>query len=261
VIRKKQKPAVSGYAEMRDKMKLLIVRHADPDYTIDSLTQKGWREAELLSKRLSKLTVKEYYVSPLGRAKDTASLTLQKVNRTATECQWLREFDGHIIRPDAEKETYIWDWLPADWTADENHYRRDLWCQTDIMRAGEVKKEYDWVIQNFDALLEKHGYRREQDYYRAVEANNDTIVLFCHFGVECVLLSHLLGVSPMILWHGFCAAPSSVTTVYTEERRKGIASFRVSAFGDTSHLYIEGEEPSFAARFCECYDNAEERHD
>lgn len=24
-------------------MKLLIVRHGDPDYTIDSLTEKGWR--------------------------------------------------------------------------------------------------------------------------------------------------------------------------------------------------------------------------
>ncbi|MFR5295067.1 MAG: hypothetical protein ACLTF6_09940 [Clostridium sp.] len=33
-------------------MKLLIVRHADPDYSIDSLTPTGWREAELLSDRL-----------------------------------------------------------------------------------------------------------------------------------------------------------------------------------------------------------------
>lgn len=54
-------------------MKLLIVRHADPDYTIDSLTPTGWKEAELLSNRLSKLDVKAFYVSPLGRAKDTAS--------------------------------------------------------------------------------------------------------------------------------------------------------------------------------------------
>ena len=30
-------------------MKLLIVRHAEPDYSIDSLTEKGWREAEYLS--------------------------------------------------------------------------------------------------------------------------------------------------------------------------------------------------------------------
>jgi len=65
----------------------------------------------------------------------------------------------------------------------------------------------------------------------------------------------------MILWHGTCAAPSSVTTVVTEERRKGIASFRMSSFADISHLYAGGEQPSFAARFCECFDNRDERHD
>ena len=56
-------------------MKLLIVRHGDPDYTIDSLTEKGWREVEFLSERLTKLEIRDFYVSPLGRAKDTASPT------------------------------------------------------------------------------------------------------------------------------------------------------------------------------------------
>ena len=105
-------------------MKLLMVRHADPDYSIDSLTEKGWKEAELLSGRLSKLTVKEFYVSPLGRAKDTASFTLNKTGRTAVECRWLREFDGHIIRPDTGTEKIPWDWLPADWTVQEEYYQR-----------------------------------------------------------------------------------------------------------------------------------------
>ena len=49
-------------------MKILIVRHADPDYSVDSLTKKGWREAEYLAERLSKLKVKDFFVSPLGRA-------------------------------------------------------------------------------------------------------------------------------------------------------------------------------------------------
>ena len=31
-------------------MKLLIVRHGDPDYDIDSLTEKGWKEVEYLCK-------------------------------------------------------------------------------------------------------------------------------------------------------------------------------------------------------------------
>lgn len=60
-------------------MKLLIVRHGDPDYTIDSLTEKGWREARYLAQKLSKLEIKDFYVSPLGRAKDTASCTLKKM--------------------------------------------------------------------------------------------------------------------------------------------------------------------------------------
>ena len=60
-------------------MKLVIIRHADPDYEKDSLTEKGWREAELLSERISKMEVTDFYVSPYGRAKDTASLTLKKM--------------------------------------------------------------------------------------------------------------------------------------------------------------------------------------
>ena len=242
-------------------MKLLIVRHADPDYSIDSLTPTGWKEAELLSERLKKLDIKNFYTSPLGRAKDTASLTLSKMNREALTLPWLKEFHCSIARPDQPVPKIPWDWLPADWTRVPKYFDKDTWFTTDIMKNGDVDKEYQWVTSELDKLLANHGYVRENHYYRAEKANNDTIVFFCHFGLECVLLSHLLNVSPMILWHGMCAAPSSVTTLVTEERREGIAYFRMSAFGDISHLYAAGEEPSFAARFCETYDNVNERHD
>ena len=98
-------------------------------------------------------------------------------------------------------------------------------------------------------------------HYRVVKPNNDTIVFFCHFGVECVLLSHLINVSPMILWHWILCTPSSITSIYTEERRPGIASFRINEFGSTAHLYVADRKPSFSARFCECYANTNERHD
>lgn len=243
-------------------MKIIIIRHGDPDYSIDSLNEKGWREAEYLSEKISKMEVTSFYVSPLGRAKDTASLTLKKMNRTAQECEWLREFAPRIHRPDVpDQEKNAWDWLPQDWTADERFYQYDHWFENEVMREGHVKEEYDWVVQNFDGILAAHGYVREGHNYRVETANEDTLVFFCHFGLECVLLSHLLSVSPMPIWHGMCAAPTSVTTLITEERRKGIASFRMSSFGDISHLYIHEEPPAFAARFCERYDNPDERHD
>ena len=243
-------------------MRLLFIRHGEPDYERDSLTEKGWKEAELLSQRLSKLEVAQFYVSSLGRARDTASLTLRKMGRTAIKCEWLREFWPRIKRPDmvGKRDTLAWDWLPEDWTAEENYFRRDGWLDTDIMRQGGVGEAYEEVIRNFDALLAGHGYVREGNLYRVERANQDTIVFFSHFGLECVLLSRLMNTSPMILWHHLCAAPSSVTTVYTEERCPGKAIFRVSAFGDISHLYVAEEEPSFSARFCETYDSQGERH-
>ena len=88
-------------------MKILIIRHGDPDYEHDSLTSKGWREANLLADRLCKIDIKDFYVSPLGRAKATASCTLERLNRTAKECQWLREFAPSIMRPDVTDHRMI----------------------------------------------------------------------------------------------------------------------------------------------------------
>ena len=81
-------------------MRLIIVRHGDPNYEIDSLTETGWKEARLVAEKIAQLDVKDFYVSPLGRARDTASCTLEKMGRTATICDWLEEFPPRIKRPD-----------------------------------------------------------------------------------------------------------------------------------------------------------------
>ena len=237
-------------------MKLMIVRHGEPDYSIDSLTPKGWREAELLAKRLSKLDIKDFYVSPLGRAQDTASFTLKKMGRQAKVLPWLQEFDAPMRKPNyPEKDTVTWDWLPQDWMADERFFHYDQWLENEYMQKYGVKEKYDQVIQKFDQFMEGYGYKREGHFYRVVKANHDLVVLFCHFGLECVLLSHLLGVSPMILWHNTCVLPSAVTLLISEERKKGIGAFRMNYMGDISHLYAGNEEPSFAVRFCETFED------
>ena len=106
-------------------MKLIIIRHGDPDYSIDSLTPTGWKEAELLADRVSKLDVKAFYVSPLGRAKDTASLTLKRMGRTAEEKSWLQEFPLQVMKPNFTQPDVCWDWLPADWTVEDRFYDRE----------------------------------------------------------------------------------------------------------------------------------------
>lgn len=238
-------------------MRLIIVRHGDPDYAKDSLTKKGWKEAELLSDRLAMLDVTAFYCSPLGRAKDTASFTLKKMNRQAEELDWLQEFRGKIRK--GLKISSCWDRLPTEWVNNRDYYDYDKWYKTKLMKSYNVHKEYKWVCDGIDELLSKHGYEHSGGYYKVTNSNHDTVVLFCHFGVECVILSHIFSCSPMVLWHNFVALPTSVTTLITEEREEGIAVFRCQQFGDISHLYAGGEEPAFAARFCECCAD-EDRH-
>ncbi len=241
-------------------MKIWLIRHGDPDYELDSLTEKGWREAALLADRLVKSNICAYYVSPLGRAKDTASLTLEKKYQQAEELPWLREFHAPIPDFHTGEPRLPWDQLPADWTIEPKYYDKSRWTQTKPMLEGHVAEEAQRVWNGLDAVLEKHGYRRDGNFYRAIAPNDDTLAFFCHFGVTCVMVGHLLGISPMVLWHNFCALPTSVTELVTEERCEGIASFRMLAFGDTAHLYAAGEERAFAARFCEMYSNVNERH-
>ena len=240
-------------------MKLLIVRHGDPDYSIDSLTPTGWVEAELLSHRLSMLDVKQFYVSPLGRAQDTAKATLEKMGRTAIVKPWLRELA--VPKHARNGRNCFWDWLPQDWTENPDFYDLEKFWNAPFFREAGLEGIVRDIWAGLDELLAEHGYMRQGRLYWAEKPNEDTIVLVCHFGLECVLLSHLLGVSPMILWHGTCAAPTSVTTLVTEERREGIASFRMSSFGDISHLYVADQPPAFAARFCETFANKDQRHD
>ena len=241
-------------------MKLLLIRHGDPDYTIDSLTEKGHIEAKLLAERIAAMDIKEFYMSPLGRAQKTAEYTLDKIGRTAEVLDWAREFDV-LIDDGRGGKRIAWDMLPENWTRIPEYYDKDKWFDVQVMKDAEMRAGIAKVHNGLDEILERHGYKREGNFYRAVSPNEDTIALFCHFGVTCVMLSHLLGVSPMILWHGTMAAPTSVTTLVTEERREGIASFRMTAFGDISHLYKFNEEPAFAGRFCEMFSNEEQRHD
>lgn len=234
-------------------MKILFVRHGDPDYINDYLTEKGFREAELLADRITKLDVRDFYCSPLGRARATAKVTLDRINREVTVYDWLREFPGIIYDEDTKKARIPWDLMPSYWTPRSILYDKNEWLYDPLMQTGDVEDVYNNISTNFDSLLSVYGYQRDGNFYRCEKGNEDTIVIFCHLGVQFAMLSHLLGISASVLWQGFFVAPTSVTTVCTEERIEGEVSFRVQALGDTSHLYLGNEPISYSGFFQETY--------
>lgn len=236
-------------------MRIIFVRHGDPDYANDTLTEKGWREAALLAERVSKWEVTDFYVSPLGRAQDTASLSLKKVGRTAETLDWLREFEAPVIDPTRGGRTIPWDLLPGVWTGIPEMYDREGFADTEVMKTGPVKEEYARICKGLDDLLARYGYVREGGVYRTdgqKKADQDaTIVLFCHMGVTLFLMGHLLGVSPVVMTSGFFFATTSVTVLGTEEREPGIAYFRCQTAGDCLHLRQNGEPVSRMGYFTE----------
>ena len=240
-------------------MRILIIRHGDPDYANDTLTEKGHKEAQLLAQKLGKEKIDYIYCSPLGRAKETCAYTAKALGKEKDVVikDFLQEFHYLVDLPTGEKNVITWDLLPDYWTNVPEMYDIDKWCEQPFMKAGKIDQYYKWVCDGLDEILKKHGYVREGKYYRVKEGNQDTIAIFCHFGLTCVLLSHLFSVPPTVLTHAFCAAPTSVTTLYSEERRQGKAYFRCASLGDISHLYVAGEEPSFSARFCETFGNGD----
>ena len=234
-------------------MKILIIRHAEPNYTIDSLTAKGFREADILADRLCQTDIADYYCSPLGRAQDTARPTLARLGRTAEILPWLREFAGKVMLPDEQRMGIPWNLKPQYWTREDQLYQRDAWLDHPLMTTGNVRQVWQETVDGIDRLLLRYGYRRDGGLYRCDVNTDQTIALFCHFALGTAILAYLLGIAAPPLWMGLSMPPSSVTTMITEERAKGEVFFRCMQYGDTSHLYAAGEPVSHAGLFPEFY--------
>lgn len=229
-------------------MRILLIRHGEPDYAHDSLTEKGFREAALLSERMERLDPDVLYVSPMGRAQATAAPTLKRLGKTAETLDWLQEFPGRIFDENGVLRI-PWNLLPEDWTREEAMYDAKRWLTDSRMASGDVPACYEAVRHGLEALLARHGLRREGGYFRGVDAPDVMLAMFCHFGVSVVMLSMLLGVAVPPLWQGMFLAPSSVTQLVTEERTPGIISFRCLYAGDASHLYAANEPISGSGCF------------
>ena len=270
-------------------MRLIFIRHGDPDYKNDNLTDKGKREAALLAERVSQWKdITQFYVSPLGRAKATAEPSLELLNRKAITYNWLQEFYYNtkypknvpeIILPKefAGKETMCWDLPPAYFTSDPLFFDKDKWTDSDLMKAGNIRKKYKMVCDGIDKILAEYGYtRNDQNFYdvkNPVPNHNwsdpifkyhlksvkddypeeTTLVFVCHLGVIFTMIAHLVGVSPMQLWQGFYIAPTSITILNSEERKSGQAWFRVERLGDTNHLSNGGEPISSSGYFADVF--------
>jgi probable phosphoglycerate mutase len=222
-------------------MLFYIIRHADPNYEKNTITPEGHREAEALAVRMARENLTRIYTSPMGRARETARYTEEATAIEAVVEDWTLELPAPPV--DQGRDGRISPWHMAgeiirpDAAVCASH---DGILQLPYLEGNPIADLAQGVRDRSDLIFAALGYQREGERYRCVQPNQERIALFCHGEFGKVMLSHLLGIPLALLWCGLWLAPTSVTTVYFEERSEEWAVPRCVAIGDTGHLYAAG---------------------
>jgi probable phosphoglycerate mutase len=165
-------------------LQILIVRHANPIYETDSITEEGEKQAVQLAGRITRLEkIDAIYVSPLGRAIRTAEHISKTTGIKPEVLSWLREVDKGNF----------------PWTKPHNEYLRKgefadpIFWEDGYWAGKELREVYKEVSSGLDKLLSEYNYVRDGFIYKVEEPDIEkTICLVCHGGVSIVILSHLL---------------------------------------------------------------------
>ena len=177
-------------------MRLILVRHAEPNYELDCLTELGHKQAKIAAQRLINEGIEEIYSSPMGRARQTA-----QAFSDASGIKKIEILDFmHEIRYGPENDLYNQEWSP--WAASDKMISKgqelctENWRELPVFIGNTATIDVDNVMKNADSLLEKWGYKREGLYYRNIRSNDDqhTIALFSHGGSSTALLSRIFNI-------------------------------------------------------------------
>lgn len=225
-------------------MKLFIIRHGDPDYAHDTLTERGWQEAGLLGERMAKEHITKVYCSPLGRAQDTAKPFLKKTGLVPDTRDFLREFPIPVTQKLTQfglkdRADCAWDLEPALFEANRVQFTDpDHWMSHPMYLEGGFYDGVKAVWEGLDGILAENGLIREGILYRTTDTYDPDagIAIFCHMGLGSLLLARLANMAPPHFWQMFRIMPTSVSTVTFGTRGDGLVVSKIFSVGDTTHL-------------------------
>ena len=226
-------------------MILYYVRHGDPIYNPDSLTELGHKQADALSKRMSLYGLDEIYASSSMRAQMTAEPTAKALGKEVKLLDWMREDyamrDLGVYREDG---VYTWCFfLPKFKELFNSPKVRALgskWYEDPSFpeKFGEGVKRVD---EEVDKLLLSLGYRheRENGRYKAIEPNDKRVAIFAHQGFGMLFLSSLLDIQYGQFVTHFELSHTSVTVIHFKTEEDGFVYPQTLQLSNDSHLYKE----------------------
>lgn len=175
-------------------MRIVFVRHGEPDYEHDCLTPAGREQALAVAERLKEEGIGEIWSSPLGRAHETALAASAALGLPVKTLDFMREVqwgsrDGTPLFAGGHP------WNISDELARTGvDLTRSDWREHPFFRNNTVLDSVDLVESGIDQWLESLGYVRDGFYYRCVRENSaqKTVALFSHGGSSCAAMAHIL---------------------------------------------------------------------
>lgn len=230
-------------------MILYIVRHGDPIYETDSLTERGKLQAEAVAKRMADAGINEVYSSPMGRARMTAEPTCRLLGLDCHIEDWAHEIQDERLTPFPDGK------LKSVTVVQNTYYREngnidipyERSCECQGFNTSGMKEAVARIERDGNGFLERLGYREENGVYRILRNNEDRVALFCHAAMGRAWLSSLLHIPVHIMWSSFAYTHTGVTVVEFANNENGFTAPRCRCFSDMSHL--------FAAGLDMCHDN------
>lgn len=224
-------------------MFLYIIRHGEPDYSTDTLTELGQQQAEAVSLRMEESGIEEIFCSPMGRARQTAAPTAARLGLPVTIEPWAEELgkESQTPYPDGKMKNIFW--VPTTMLASQENSAipmEESFEKCPGLCENGFASRYQYISMGVDDLIERHGYRRnDKGFYQAVEPNKKRIALFCHAGMMRVTLSHIFNIPYQLMGSRFVPWFTGVSIVWfpdDAEVGEEVAP-RLYTFGDIGHLH------------------------
>lgn len=219
-------------------MRLIFVRHGEPDYTNDCLTENGIKQAKCTAERLKDEPITAVYSSPMGRAFQTAHFTAEKHGLAVQKLGFMHEIDWGDAFEGAGLPHEGHPWTLANMFYDEcdGSAVGGDWREHRYFRDNRCLGFYDMISRRFDEFLAGFGLIRENGVYRCERECGDTVALFAHGGSGAVMFSHVLSLPlPYVL----AAMPYGVCSVSVVEFCPAAGKTvvpRIELFNDMRHL-------------------------
>lgn len=228
-------------------MLLYVIRHGDPDYQNDCLTELGRKQAKALVSRFAKNGLDRIYSSPQGRAKQTAAPTAEALGLPVETEDWMAENNAwqYFTCPTQEgKRDWVFRQRPeryADPTL--RAIGEDGWQGDDAFEGTKIAEGFAQIKEHSDEFLARQGYVKEGNFYRAVRPSADRVAVFCHQGFGLSWMSYLLGIPPQFFYPAFDILHTGVIAIRFNEEIEagGIVLPRCLGFSDTSHLFADAD--------------------